>query len=245
MSRLKKISLEGIAVFIIVMIIIAYPVGLAINTDKLEAQVNELTNQYNESQLQLDISDSLLGASKDDYRWLYNVNEDLRIEYNESIKLIQVKDIVISSLNQEINELHIRLEEMSNSFINIYNPSKSEIQMLYRLVESEATGYGIQEKMNVAHVLINRIYSGQFPNTIKETIFQNRQFSVIEDGRFESVLITKSSIDAVDIALRNKDTTYGSLYFMNESISDKENSSWFKEKLQFVMNDNSGHSFYK
>ena len=65
----------------------------------------------------------------------------------------------------------------------IYEVSEEDYDALLRLVEAEASGEDIKGKLLVANVVLNRVKSGAFPDTIKEVIYQRQngraQFSPV------------------------------------------------------------------
>ena len=91
--------------------------------------------------------------------------------------------------------------------------SSSDIGILERIVEAEATGEDIKGKILVANVVMNRVNSKTFPNSIEGVVFQKRQFSPIADGRYYSVTVTNESKEAVSRALQGEDYSQGALYF--------------------------------
>lgn len=63
-----------------------------------------------------------------------------------------------------------------------------DLAMLAALVECEAGGEGYEGQWAVASVVINRVKSGSFPNTVSGVIYQGGQFSPVASGRFAMVL---------------------------------------------------------
>lgn len=122
---------------------------------------------------------------------------------------------------------------------------ESEYDMLCRIVEAEATGQDIEAKLMVANVVLNRVESSQFPNTIEGVIFQHRgsvyQFSPISDGRYYSVTVTDGTREAVNRAMAGEDNSQGALYFVSPKYG---NTSWFDRNLNFLFYYG-GHNFYK
>ena len=84
-----------------------------------------------------------------------------------------------------------------------------------KIVEAEATGGDVMSKIMVADVIINRVRSSRFPNTITEVIFQGNgeQFQPVADGRFYSVCVTNGTVEAVQRALYGEDYSMGALFF--------------------------------
>ena len=127
------------------------------------------------------------------------------------------------------------------------NIKQSEYDNLLRLVEAEAGGEDLMGKMLVANVVLNRVESEQFPNTINEVIFQSNngvtQFSPVGDGRFYSVKVSQQTIEAVNLVLQGEDNSQGALYFAARKYANQEKMRWFDEELNslFVYG---GHEFF-
>ena len=64
----------------------------------------------------------------------------------------------------------------------------SDLAMLAALVECEAGGESYEGQWAVASVVVNRVRSGSFPNTISGVIYQGGQFTPVASGRFAMVL---------------------------------------------------------
>lgn len=92
--------------------------------------------------------------------------------------------------------------------------SVEEMVMLAQIVRAEAGNQCLEGKKAVVDVVLNRLYSDKFPNTIEEVIFQERQFSCVKDGNFDAAAynLDKTDHEAVISELRKrKDTEI--LYF--------------------------------
>lgn len=97
--------------------------------------------------------------------------------------------------------------------------------LLAKLIHAEAEGEPYNGKVAVGAVVVNRIKSPIFPNTIKGVIYQIDdqgfyQFSPVEDGRLYSATPNKDSFNAADDALAGIDPTGGALYFFNPAKID-------------------------
>lgn len=126
----------------------------------------------------------------------------------------------------------------------VYSFSDKEVLMLERITEAEATGQSSEAKKNVCSVIINRVESDKFPDTVKEVVFQRHQFSPTIDGRYDSVEVTDSTKKAVKKVLQNG-VINEALFFCNESdVKSLKTQKWFKS-LIFLFKDDSGHSFFK
>ncbi len=126
--------------------------------------------------------------------------------------------------------------------------SDSEIEILRRIVEAEATGENVKGKILVANVILNRVKDESFPNTVEGVVFQKDgntyQFSPIRDKRYWSVKISKDTKTAVKRALEGEDYSKGALYFSARSKADKSSMSWFDRNLDFLF-EYGGHEFFK
>ena len=74
-------------------------------------------------------------------------------------------------------------------------------------VEAEAGNQGLKGKRLVCAVILNRVDSEEFPNTIEEVINQPRQFSVVSDGRINEVSVTDETYTACRMELAERTDT--------------------------------------
>lgn len=88
-------------------------------------------------------------------------------------------------------------------------------------------------------VVMNRVNSRDFPNSIGEVILQPRQFSSVDDGQFQ-LEPGKEAYDAAMKAIMGDDPTKGCLFFYNPEISTAQWS--FKRETVIVIG---GHHFTK
>lgn len=120
-------------------------------------------------------------------------------------------------------------------------------QVLLRIVEAEAGGEGLDGKKLVANVILNRVNHSDFPNTVEAVVFERSgghvQFSPTADGRFESVVISEETIQAVEAVLCGEDDSQGALFFSARSKADPDNMSWFDQNLKWLF-AHGGHEFY-
>ena len=100
----------------------------------------------------------------------------------------------------------------------------------------------------VAEVILNRVNSPEFPDTIAGVVFQSSggqyQFSPVGDGRYNSVSISGQTKEAVLAALEDGDVTNGALYFVAAGKTTPEKLGWFENRLTFLT-EHGGHRFYK
>lgn len=117
-------------------------------------------------------------------------------------------------------------------------------RILERIVEAEAGDQDVKGRQMVANVVINRIKSKEFPNTVKSVVFAYRQFSPIANGSYYHVTVSSKTRQAVEKALKEKDNTRGALYFMYRAGSDVANIRWFDRDLKWLCKYGC-HEFYR
>lgn len=130
----------------------------------------------------------------------------------------------------------------------LWKISAEEYEILCRIVQAEAGGEDQLGKQMVADVIINRVNSSKFPDTIEGVVFQgvggNPQFSPLRDGRYYTVSVTADTRKAVDASMKGEDNSAGALYFVNAGKADPGSYAWFENCLTFC-GQHGGHRFYK
>lgn len=122
--------------------------------------------------------------------------------------------------------------------------TQEDYENFLRIVEAEATGADVLSKMMVANVIINRVRSPYFPNSITDVVFQGggEQFSPVYDGRFYTVTVTDSTVEAVNRALLGEDYSQGATYFAAVYVVTPE--CWHARNLKRLF-EYGGHIFFK
>jgi N-acetylmuramoyl-L-alanine amidase len=96
--------------------------------------------------------------------------------------------------------------------------SESDKDLLARLVRAEAQSEPFDGKVAVATVVLNRVNSSQFPNTIPGVIYQTNQFSPVSNGSINKAADSES-IRATETAIQMGGSSDGALFFYNPSIA--------------------------
>ena len=119
--------------------------------------------------------------------------------------------------------------------------SAEESYLLARIAMAEAEGCNTQTKTLIIMCVLNRVWSDEFPDTIEEVIFQENQFSPIDNGRWDRVEPNEDCYEAVKVVMEAKyDYSGGATYF--ESCDDEDN--WHSRNLKFLY-ESEGIRFYK
>ena len=107
------------------------------------------------------------------------------------------------------------------------NISRDDIILLARIIHGEARGEDFKGKVAVGSVILNRIRSSQFPDTIRDVILQKGQFSSLMDGQ-ANYYPGEEELQAARAALLGYDPTLGSIYFYNPEIAT--NTAWISRR---------------
>ena len=119
--------------------------------------------------------------------------------------------------------------------------SEKESYLLARIAMAEAEGCNTQTKTLIIMCVLNRVWSDEFPDTIEEVIFQENQFSPIDNGRWDRVEPNEDCYEAVKVVMEAKyDYSGGATYF--ENCADEDN--WHSRNLEFLY-ESEGIRFYK
>lgn len=120
---------------------------------------------------------------------------------------------------------------------------EDELYWLSRIISSESRGEPLLGKIAVGNVVLNRVDSGEFPDTLYGVIFDGRwggQFEPVRNGTVygtptpESMLAAKLCLDGADVAGE-------SLYFLAPSLT---RNHWIMENRPYIMTIGS-HWFYR
>ena len=110
----------------------------------------------------------------------------------------------------------------SSGNVNGSNISQSDLNLLARCVYAEARGEPYNGQVAVAAVVLNRVRSSQFPNTIYGVIYQKNAFTAVNDGQI-NLTPNQTAYNAARDALGGWDPTGGCLYYYNPATAT---SSW-------------------
>ncbi len=142
---------------------------------------------------------------------------------------------------EESNFFPTLVEESTNE--NSFYLDNNEYNILLKIVEAEAGSEDITGRMLVANVIMNRVNSPCFPDTVEEVVYQKHrgtaQFSPTTDGRIDSVTVSQETIDAVERVMNGEDSSNGALYFRSVYC----NSKWHDNALTRVL-EYGNHIFY-
>lgn len=147
----------------------------------------------------------------------------------------------------QLQEMGIRTEDENvetelpeDKFISLEN---NDYDVLLKIVEAEAGSEDLAGKMLVANVVLNRVNSPSFPDSVTDVVYQTHkgraQFSPTENGTIDTVTVSMETIYAVNRVMNGEDNSMGALYFRSVHSS----GTWHDRALQRVL-EHGNHIFY-
>ena len=115
---------------------------------------------------------------------------------------------------QTLKAMGITSSSSSSSSSN----NSSNVNLLARVVYGEARGEPYTGQVAVAAVVLNRVKSSKFPNTISGLVYQSGAFDAVADGQINMTPDTTAKKAAQD-ALNGWDPSYGAIYYFNPSTA--------------------------
>lgn len=100
--------------------------------------------------------------------------------------------------------------------------TSSDLYLLAKCIYAEARGESYTGQVAVGAVILNRVRSSAFPNTIAGVIYQKGAFTAVDDGQI-NLEPDKTALNAATDAINGWDPTYGCIYYYNPAIAT---SSW-------------------
>ena len=104
--------------------------------------------------------------------------------------------------------------------------SDSDFELLARIISAEARGEPYIGQVAVGAVVLNRVESSSFPDSISGVVYQPGAFTAITDGQINEA-VTDSARRAAREALNGSDPTGGALYYYNP---DKTSNQWIRSR---------------
>ena len=120
--------------------------------------------------------------------------------------------------------------------------TQEELDLLSRLIKAEAGGESYNTQLAVGAVVLNRVKSSKFPNTIKEVIYEVSngyyQFTPVLNGEINKPG-NEQTLKAAKEALNGNDPTNNALYFFDNTITN----NWLLSKPRALVEANMVFSY--
>lgn len=194
---------------------------IAAQKEELEENMQELLSmQESMKEKQSDVNGLITSAeSKIDQfgQELADANSDVEQLDSRLAEMIEYeKQLEIQKAKEDAARLEaIRAQEKEDTSGVVYVPEDSDAYLLGAIIQCEAGGESYEGKLAVGSVVLNRVKSSYFPNTISGVIYQGGQFSPVASGRLAMRLqsgVDSSCLKAAQDVLNGTVTT-NCLYF--------------------------------
>ena len=106
--------------------------------------------------------------------------------------------------------------------MSLKSQSNNDLYLLAKCIHAEARGEPYTGQVAIGAVILNRVKSSKFPNTIYGVIYQPYAFTCVNDGQI-NLEPNQSAYNAARDALNGWDPTYGAIYYYNPATAT---SSW-------------------
>lgn len=117
-----------------------------------------------------------------------------------------------------------------------YDPQT--LDLIARVINAEAGSMSLEGKVSVGNVIMNRVASSEFPNTVYGVLYQRNQFTVVNYASFQRAP-SAESVAAAKMALDGVNYVPGAMFY---NVSGMR--SWASQNRPFLMTFG-GHDFYR
>ncbi len=120
--------------------------------------------------------------------------------------------------NKTLKAMGITESMLSSGGSQSSSTNNQDLYLLAKLINAEARGESYKGQVAVGAVVLNRVKSSSFPNTISGVIYQPYAFTCVSDGQI-NYSPSQSAISAAKDALNGWDPTNGCIYYYNPKIA--------------------------
>ena len=175
------------------------------------------------------------------YAWTYNIkwgDSLYKLSKNYGAEVRDLKAANKLSSNKILAGTKIWISDSEPSQVRKAQSTQgsNDLYLLARLINGEARGESFTGQVAVGAVILNRVKSGNFPNTIAGNIYKGLQFESVANGQIWQPL-TANAIKAAEAALNGWDLTGGALYFYNPAkVYNRYNWIWSRPVINRIGN---------
>ena len=186
---------QGVTIFILIGFIL-----FVINSNNKYMELVEVNNELTD----------LIDRQRED-------NEEIVSQWESSYEELQI----------DYGKLLVEKEQLEQVELPVYDFTESEVYLIAQCVEAEAGYYEGHElsQQYITQVILNRLHSGQFPNSVEEVIYQKTngcpQFSVAYNGMMDDREVEPETLANVySVLVHGTDLPEYVLYFYSASVTE-------------------------
>lgn len=124
--------------------------------------------------------------------------------------------------------------------------TSEEVTMMEYIIQQEVRGASLKHKRIIANVIVNRVNSDTFPDTIEGVLFQKGQFTSAQNYYNRKYPPDEDTKRAVREVLNRQcdDLSQGALFFYAPRWTGQKTASWFENELDYLF-ELEGHRFFR
>lgn len=131
-----------------------------------------------------------------------------------------------------MNDSYNALDRGQSSSSSSSNYTSSDLYLMAKAIYAEGRGESYTGQVAIGAVIMNRVRSSSFPNTVAGVIYQKGAFTAVSDGQI-NLEPNQTAYNAAKDAMNGWDPTYGCLYYYNPAVAT---SAWiFNRKTVTVI----------
>lgn len=155
-------------------------------------------------------------------RWGYykgNIDGIYGSQTLEAVKYFQRKNgLSVDGIAGKNTLAAMGIYSSDNSSNSSSSSNSSNVNLLARLIYGEARGEPYTGQVAVGAVVLNRVKSSSFPNSISGVIYQSGAFDVVRDGQI-NMSPNSTALKAAQDAINGWDPSYGAIYYFNPNTA--------------------------
>ncbi len=155
-------------------------------------------------------------------RWGYykgNIDGIYGTQTLEAVKWFQSKNnLTVDGIAGKNTLQAMGIYNSSSSSGDSVSTSTNDVNLLARVIYGEARGEPYTGQVAIGAVVLNRVRSSSFPNTIAGVIYQSGAFDAVSDGQI-NLTPNSTAKKAAQDALNGWDPTYGAIYYFNPNTA--------------------------
>lgn len=126
----------------------------------------------------------------------------------------------------------------ADSYQSSGNYDPQALDLIARVINAEAGSMSLEGKVSVGNVIMNRVASPEFPNTVYGVLYQRNQFTVVNSARFQNTP-SAESVTAAKMAMDGVNYVPGAMFY---NVSGMR--TWASTHRPYLMTFQ-GHDFYR
>ena len=134
--------------------------------------------------------------------------------------------------NKPVSVVYVEIEPRNfgvNEPQSMYDKlTDEEINLIEVVIQHEVGGLSAEYKRLIAELIYNRIISSEFPDSVREVLYQRNQFCGIESWYYPDYPVDEETKQIVKEVFSNPETSHKATYYYNPALSEYESLVWFE-----------------